>query len=396
VPFDSSIFQSRVLGKRGRLYDEVWDEADYLEKKAALIEKCNSSAHLVPFRTEVVDNWSQILNHYSDDHDGVYVDWRLDRAHEKCKQKKMNEIYTLKREEERIKSQLHSEEEVMCLCPPPVPVSCQHPASWGLHQRRRGGAPPPAVRDPSMGLDACRKKRSRGGVSSSSSSSSSSSGSSSSGEGGEEGGEKESGDSDGCGINPAHWHPAAHTSGTVLPVAYSSSSSSRHKAKHHRANTSKSAASVLTDDVDDLSVHLDSLVNQLAVQSASNFVTLSNLTSAVGIEINLQSLRSQHRTLENASLQISDFFRKTEEELLNATAEASLQQQQQQQQESARQAMIASRTTEAETDTPALKKKKNKNKKRHSSSSSSLTASCVEAPTPCPQATTDVSLNRYN
>ena len=152
VPFDASILQSRVLGKRGRLYDEVWDEGDYLEKKSALIALCNSSSHVIPFRTEVVGNWSQILNHYRDDHDGVYVDWLLDKAHERCKQRQIQEVYTLKKEGERIQSALQNAEEVLHVFAPPVPVSCQHPASWGLHTRRRGTVPSTALRDPSMGL----------------------------------------------------------------------------------------------------------------------------------------------------------------------------------------------------------------------------------------------------
>jgi hypothetical protein len=306
--FDSFILRSRVLGKRGRLYDEVWDEGDFLEKKSALVERCNRSSHLVPFRTEAIGNWSQILNNFSDDHDGIYVDWLLDKAHAKCKQKKIDEIYNMRREEERIKLKIQEEEEVMSLFAPPVPVSCQHPASWGLHRRRRGSpALPTAIRDPSMGLDRGRKRR----------------GGSSSGSGGGGGGE-EGGD---WPINAAEWHPAAHTSKTVLPVAYSTSPRSR--TKHPRGgNTPKGEEEgVFPDDKDDLSLHLDALVTQLALQSATNFIHLSNLTSAVGNEMNLQSLRIQHQKLENASLHISKLFTKTDAEVRNAATEATMRQQ---------------------------------------------------------------------
>jgi len=296
--FDSKIFRNRKLGKRGRLYDEVWDEGDYLEKKSALIEICNSSPHLVPFRPGVVTNWNEILNHYSDDHDGVYVDYLLDQALSRNKQRKNDEIYNLKKEGDRLKLNLKRDEGILSLCSPPVPVSCHHPASWGKQPRRRGSVTTSKrFIDPTMGLDIDRKKRGNGSNCSSTSS-----------------------EAEDEVFDPSRWHPASYTAETVMSVTYCSS-------PRQKSRNSSFGVPAGEEDTDELNLHLDSLLNELAVQSASNFMMLSKLTKSVGMELNLQSMRKQHRALQDAHLKVSNFFVKTNEEIRNAAAKASLQQQ---------------------------------------------------------------------
>jgi hypothetical protein len=298
--FDPSIFRTRTLGKRGRLYDELWDEEDYLEKKSALIERCNGSSNLIPFRTSIIKSWSEILNNYRDDHDGVYVDSLLETSLEKIKQKKIDEVYNIKREGDRIKLCTKQEEGILYAYSPTVPVSCHHPAAWGRFRRRRGSVPTTKrFIDPSMGLglDVEKRKRKRGSASSVGSS-----------------------EADDEVINPTHWHPASYSTDVVLPMSFSSSP--RQKSKSDRLGIATRG-----DDIDDLSIHLDAMLNELAVVSAKNFILLSDLAKSAGIEMNLQSLRCQQRALEDTHLQLADFFKKTTDDIQNAAVKASLQQQ---------------------------------------------------------------------
>ena len=125
----------------------------------------------------------------------------------------------------------------------------------------------------------------------------------------------------------------------------------------------------MNDDVDELSLALDSLVHELAMRSASNFVALSKLTSATGLELNLQSLRSQRHALENASIKISDFFTKTDEDIRNAIAETSLLKQQQRAAEAAAAATLSESmrvAAELESKKKQKKQKKKNQKKRRS------------------------------
>ena len=85
------------LPKRGRDYDDVWRETDYLE----------NSSHLRKTLRPIAD-WSELLNCYCDSHDGYYRDWSV--SHQQLPKTKFP--------------------------PPPPPVQLQHPACWG---RRSGG-----------------------------------------------------------------------------------------------------------------------------------------------------------------------------------------------------------------------------------------------------------------
>ena len=303
--FDSSIMQSRVLGKRGRLYDEIWDEEDFLKRKLCLLEKCNDFDSLVPFRPKTILNWNQILNNFSDDHDGTYVDWLLDKVHENCKRRKDNAIYNLVNEENTQRFKKSPSHGLLSLYSPPVPVSCHHPAAWGLHNRRPGTPQSTMIRDPSMGLGLGRRKRSSNCLKNI---------------------ENNGGNNPCFEIIPEEWHPASYSSSITLPISYTSSPPNKIKPTLP-TDTLQVNPLVRVGDVDELSIHLDLLINELAVQSASNFVTLSNLVSAVGNEINLQSVRKKYKLFQDATIKVSDFFAKNDKEVRNATAAATLNHQ---------------------------------------------------------------------
>ena len=82
----------RPLPRRGRDYDDVWRETDFLESSS------KARKELRP-----VADWSELLNGYCDSHDGYYRDWSVSH------QQLFKTAYP----------------------PPPPPVHIQHPACWG-------------------------------------------------------------------------------------------------------------------------------------------------------------------------------------------------------------------------------------------------------------------------
>jgi hypothetical protein len=123
-----SQISEKFLGKRGRLYNDVWNEEDFLMKyRGYAFKKCL--------------DWSDILRNYHDDHDGSYIEWLLFQLHHR----KQNPLQSPPRH--RLSSQEFSQGPViqinyspninsaLSIIPPPVPVSTQHPASWGPGNR---------------------------------------------------------------------------------------------------------------------------------------------------------------------------------------------------------------------------------------------------------------------
>lgn len=113
----------RSLGKRGRLYNDVWNEEDFLLKYRVPLKKCLE--------------WSDILHNYHDDHDGCYIEWLLFQLHHR----KQNPLQSPPRHRQSNQAPVvHMNQSpnghfAFSIIPPPVPVSMQHPASWGPGNR---------------------------------------------------------------------------------------------------------------------------------------------------------------------------------------------------------------------------------------------------------------------
>lgn len=116
----------RTLGKRGRLYNDIWNEEDFLDKyKTYSLSTCT--------------DWSDIFKNYHDDHDGCYIEWFLHQLHQR-KQVSSNQhsLRQLNHDSSLLSRKIStniSEYLGISLVPPPVPVSIQHPASWGPGNR---------------------------------------------------------------------------------------------------------------------------------------------------------------------------------------------------------------------------------------------------------------------
>jgi hypothetical protein len=143
ISMASSQSSKKVLGRRGRLYDDIWNEENFLEKHRGLpLKHCT--------------DWSQLLKNYHDDHDGCYIDWLLEKLHHRkivptflppvrkrphsqggggggaVIEKEKKEKHGNENKSFQQASFVHS---VLSMIPPPVPVSTQHPASWGPGNR---------------------------------------------------------------------------------------------------------------------------------------------------------------------------------------------------------------------------------------------------------------------
>ena len=110
--FTNRPYMPPKLGKRGRPYKDMWDEAEAI------------SEHDLPFTT--VNDFSEILNGYCDNHDGSYREYMLN-------------MIDVQLRDELKKSAKHrnaSNDTIICVNPP-VPVAQHHPAAWGLNARRK-------------------------------------------------------------------------------------------------------------------------------------------------------------------------------------------------------------------------------------------------------------------
>ena len=98
------------LGKRNRLYLDVWKEQDYIER--------SKQRH----RFEPLSRWTDLLKNYSDNHDGYYRTWML------------GQIRPRNRYADPFRKSSQAKEGVKVISPP-VPAAVHHPAAWGLHSR---------------------------------------------------------------------------------------------------------------------------------------------------------------------------------------------------------------------------------------------------------------------
>jgi|MDTB01.2.fsa_nt_gb hypothetical protein len=98
------------LGKRDRLYLDVWKEQDFLER--------TKQRHLF----EPLFHWTDLLKNYSDNHDGSYRMWMLGQIRPR------NRYAVPGRKSSYTKGGA-------VIIPPPVPAAVHHPAAWGLHSR---------------------------------------------------------------------------------------------------------------------------------------------------------------------------------------------------------------------------------------------------------------------
>ena len=115
------------LGKRGRLYSDVWSEEEYLSISESNRGVCPKGP---------LTDWSQLMKNYSDTHDGLYVQWSVNQAYllsEQFKKSQPNKIgHRMKAKEERSKSVKIRDFHITA---PPVPVSMIHPSCWGISSR---------------------------------------------------------------------------------------------------------------------------------------------------------------------------------------------------------------------------------------------------------------------
>ena len=102
-----------ALGKRKRCYEEIQEEEEFLSR-------CTSS---VLKKVPLLRDWSELLHHYCDSHDGYYREWSLLRSSSSCSCSSSSSFSS------------SSSSPHFSLGLPPVPIHQQHPASWGFRSR---------------------------------------------------------------------------------------------------------------------------------------------------------------------------------------------------------------------------------------------------------------------
>lgn len=109
---------------RGRCYVDVWGEESFYDNFAVgnpFLEKLNPLL-----------SWNDLFHNYSENHDGPYREWLV--ANLRVLRKKRPHDFGLQTvKQKRMKSHNISVDTILA---PPVPVSCQHPASWGVGARQ--------------------------------------------------------------------------------------------------------------------------------------------------------------------------------------------------------------------------------------------------------------------
>lgn len=109
--------RSYFLGKRKRFYGDIENEQNFLERSR---RDCD---------LPVISDWSELLKYYDDDHDGSYQRFMIAMSYY---QKNQTELL---RNKKNIGSRHHLGLNNPTMISPPVPVSLQHPASWGISSR---------------------------------------------------------------------------------------------------------------------------------------------------------------------------------------------------------------------------------------------------------------------
>lgn len=132
------------LGKRGRWYEDVWQEKDFL------FSHLNKSRKVV-HPMQQYNNWTECFNHYCDDHDGQYQRWMINKINsEKLASEITNQNFsslplpspsstntdTALPSEIEIEIKDATERERINFFAPPVPTSMHHPAAWGPRPRQ--------------------------------------------------------------------------------------------------------------------------------------------------------------------------------------------------------------------------------------------------------------------
>jgi hypothetical protein len=136
-----NVICTSLLGKRGRCYEDVWSETDYLSRQ-----------HSQPNQFHVYKNWTELIHSYTDDFDGNYME-KLMRHVERQKKKyalggqnvasiaDYNVIGShgkrpdVTKRRQRDGDYENEDDSVQRGSDPPVPVSCWHPAAWYLTDR---------------------------------------------------------------------------------------------------------------------------------------------------------------------------------------------------------------------------------------------------------------------
>ena len=266
---DKTIFKVRALGRRGRLYDDVWSEQDFL-----LANEMSASQGATGRRC--IESWCQLLKHYHDDHDGPYVDWLIEE-HVKARRS------AAARGQERDRTAavhlsssgvgtrrtgtVMREISVLpetSLRAPPVPVSVQHPASWG-----------PGSRYPLQ---------------------------------------------EHCTVDVDVIHPACASTTLVYPVGRTLGKHSGSEAGGTVGSKRRRTQMECSDEeLDEMSIHVDEIVRQLEMQMAANYVLLSRVIASAKRQMSIQLLREKERQMQATAVAVLSCINGFKDALLEHT-----------------------------------------------------------------------------
>jgi hypothetical protein len=264
VKIDKSVFSLRSLGKRGRLYDDLWSEEDFLEAEGLLeggSRRC-------------VESWADLLRHYNDDHDGCYIDWLLEELMDAKKLASYAEADKVRSADASVagtrartalvtrsfsggsgSARKESARLETSLLPPPVPVSTQHPACWGP------GSHFPIPNNRAVPVELI--------------------------------------------------HPACATSTVLGPVGqYLAPSAGRQQGGNKRRRVAEPGGgshvvSCVDDEMDEIGLHADQMVRHLEMQSAANYVLLSRVIASARRDAAMQQLRQKQSQLQAAVMAVT-------------------------------------------------------------------------------------------
>jgi hypothetical protein len=224
------------LGRRGIRYTDVWDEEDFIRK--------TNGAHTLT----AMDDWSTLLQSYSDTHDGSYRDWSIRNTTALAEASKKDTVLSSSRWS-RVAVPPNaigndSGDGGLSILAPPVPVSLIHPSCWSMTARN--------VAQNSYASVLERAKQSEVATAS--------------------------------GLTPGIFeliHPAALSSSIVeLPGA--------------------AALREGLTDIDDLTILADALLREVSAVEASNYLRLQSLSRATSISRQLSGVRQRKSQVTEA------------------------------------------------------------------------------------------------
>lgn len=111
-----------LSAKRGRRYDDIWEEEDFY-------------AHIGNDR-RTINDWTDLINTYNDDFDCPYINWLVATKRDF----QIPLVKKMRSDDPKgpyIESRNSVSSGTSVIVAPPVPVSCHHPACWGPGWRRR-------------------------------------------------------------------------------------------------------------------------------------------------------------------------------------------------------------------------------------------------------------------